>query len=269
MEANLRINEIIAQADALLAAGDDAGAEKMLVEAIDRYAQDEPDQVVAQSVLCNELGGFYRSRGIFDKGEEAYLRAKALLEQLRGYVSLADGPVSDSGCCACNPYSGCGDARQVSRSRREVFCANETTTSNYATVLNNLAGLYRMSGQLQKAADLFDRAIQVYETCSDSPSPDHIASSYNNKGLVYLDMRETDKARFMFLKAKEILERGGDYNFELGTTLSNLGFSCVMEKKYPEAAALFRQAEGLFERAGSREMVCSCQKILSQLEAGQ
>ncbi len=37
-------------------------------------------------------------------------------------------------------------------------------------------------------------------------------------------MKEVEQARAMFLKARKILETGGDYKFALGTTLSNRAF---------------------------------------------
>ena len=33
----------------------------------------------------------------------------------------------------------------------------------YATVLNNLAGVYRMTGQLEQAQELFQQALTCYE----------------------------------------------------------------------------------------------------------
>ncbi len=228
MNTEMDIKEIIAGIDALLQAGEDEKAEKELIQAIAQYTEVQPNHVVGQSILWNELGSFYRFRKIFDKGEEAYLKAKNLLESLREH-------------------------------------ADESINVNYATTLNNLAGLYRMSHQLQKAMEMFDRAIAVYEGCAGSVSPDYLASVYNNKGLVSLDMKEVEQARTMFLKARKILEAGGDYKFALGTTLSNLAFASVFEKKFSEAAAFLREAKVLFEEAGSHEMAQTCEEFLWKL----
>ena len=189
---------------------------------------------------------------------------------MREHVYIVDVP-EVAGCCACDALN-CGESRHEGgprkrQSHREIVYANESMTANYATTLNNLAGLYRMSRQFQKAADTFDMAIQVYEACREDVSPDYFASGYNNKGLVYLDMQDVDKARAMFLRAKEILEQDGAHPFALGTTISNLGFASVMGKKFLEAIELFQKAKALFEEARNPEMVQNCQKMLSQLEA--
>lgn len=258
------IKEVIARADAFQAAGEDGEAEKLLLEANEKYTEEAPDDVVGQSVLLNELGGFYRNRGFFGKGEEAYLRAKDLLEEIRGHAYTVDGPAPAPCCCACGGY-----VREEAQRHTEIVYTNERMTENYATTLNNLAGLYRMSGQLQKAADMFDAAIKIYEDCGERVSPDHLASGYNNKGLVYLDMQDADKARAMFLTAKAILERGGDYRFAFGTTISNLGFAAILEKKFSEAKERFQEAKALFEESGSSEMARNCEEMLSRLEAGK
>ena len=270
MSTERKIEEIIAEVDGLLEAGEDAKAEEGLLEAIAQYTAAQPGNVVGQSVLLNELGSFYRSRGSFVKGERAFLRAKALLEEIREHVCLVDGPDPAAGCCTCGPET-CGSPFGGGEGERhaEIIYANERMTANYATTLNNLAGLYRMTGQLEKALETFDAAIEVYENCPGKVAPDYLASGYNNKGLVYLDMRDAGRARAMFLRAKETLERGGDYKFAMGTTLSNLGFACVMEQKRPEAIAHFSQAKNLFEGAGNGEMARSCQELLSRLGAGQ
>lgn len=142
-----------------------------------------------------------------------------------------------------------------------------TMTINYATTLNNLAGLYRMDKQFKKAVDTFDAAIKVYENCKGDVLPDFLASCYSNKGLVYLDIQDVVQAKSMFLKAKEILEEGGDYKFALGTTISNLGFAFVMEKKFSEAIELFREAKALFAEVGNCEMAQNCEEFMAQLDS--
>lgn len=103
-------------------------------------------------------------------------------------------------------------------------------------------------------------------TMSDIPfDGDYLASVYNNKGLVYLDIQKTDQAKAMFLNAKKILEKSGDYKFAMGTTISNLGFAFIIENKASEATPLFEEAKKLFEEVGSGDMAQSCETLLIRL----
>lgn len=269
MDKEMNLTKKIAEIDALLEAGEEAKAEEELRKAITQYAEAEPDNIIGQCVLLNELGGFYRSRGVFDKGEEAYLKAKNLLEEIRCREYIVDGPAPVPGCCVCNPRAygaSCFETgTQTPQSHTEIIYENETMSVNYATTLNNLAGLYRMNKQFQKAIDTFDAAINVYENCGGDVSPDYLASVYNNKGLVYLDIQKTDQAKAMFLNAKKILEKSGDYKFAMGTTISNLGFAFIIENKASEATPLFEEAKKLFEEVGSGDMAQSCETLLIRL----
>lgn len=245
----MSMKEILAEIDALLSAGDDTKMEKRICEAISAYIEANPENVVGQSVLLNELGGFYRSHRIYDKGEEAYLKAKKLLEEIREHTYLAEKTVP-------------GGKQQV-----EVVFTNEIRGQNYATTLNNLAGLYRMAGKPEKAAETFDAAIAVYKKCKDKVAPDYLASVYSNKGLASLDLGDPAAAKTMFLKAKAILEKGGTYPFALGTTISNLGFAALMERQYDEAKKHFEKAKTLFVSCGAEKMVTHCTDILTRLGA--
>lgn len=268
MNAEMKMDEILAGIDALLAAGNDAKTEKALIDAIREYTEAHPDNTVGQSVLLNELGGFYRSRGVYDKGEKAYLKAKELLEEIHEYASIVDEPATFSGCYACNIQHSNDTGFKHGTDEHyipDVVCKDQTRTENYATTLNNLAGLYRLDQQLQKAADTFDAAISVYENCEGAVNADHFASVYNNKGLLFLDQQDAAEARAMFLRAKELLENGGEYPLALGTTSFNLGFAAIMEKQYDEAAEYFKEAKILFESVDAKEMVKKCEGLLSRL----
>lgn len=273
MDNEMNIREVIARIDTLLQAGEDEKAEKELVDAIAGFASVEPDNIIGQSILLNELGGFYRGRGIFDKGEEAYLKAKSLLEEIKCYECVVDAPVPALGDCACNAQALSKLCLEKDygepQPHTEIIYGNESMTINYATTLNNLAGLYRMSGQLQKAVETFDAAIEVYENCEEYVPAEYLASVYSNKGLVYLDMQKTSQAKDLFLNAKEILEKSGEYTSSLGTTLSNLGAAFMIEKNVSEATTLFKKAKTLFEKVGDSAMAQSCETLLTQLGVGE
>ena len=108
MNTQTNINAIVAEVNALVKAGEDAKAEERLIASIAEHTEAEPNDPVGQSVLLNELGGFYRSRGAFEKGEKAYLKAAALLKEsmlLFGFSSILlprlaspDGPMIVGAC---------------------------------------------------------------------------------------------------------------------------------------------------------------------------
>ncbi len=266
----MNVNELIAELDELLRKGDDAVTEAWLVETTAKFVETEPENVMGISVLFNELGSFYRARNILDKGEEAFLNAKAVLEETRGYTYILDGPAPE-GCCSCstnqplNYDAAASCTGEEPKTHTEIVFTNESTTANYATTLNNLAGLYRMQGRFDEAAEMFDAAIAVYSECGNAKK-DFFASAYNNKGLVYLDKRDTEAAKACFNKALEIM---GDESFDSarGTTYANIGSADILAKDYRAALADFNMALPFFLKEGNAAMAASCEGIIKQLQA--
>jgi len=176
--------EVFAEYDRNAALMNDQELEAWLNETLGAFQREHPEDFIGQSAILNELGGFYRSRGIYDKGEQAFLLAKGLLESIHDYESL-----------------------------------------DYATTLNNLAGLYRLTGEFDKALELFNEAQRIYESSENPAPPEVYASCFNNKGLVYQDMKRYAEARACFEKALGLVEKLPNNGYVLATTLSNLAFA--------------------------------------------
>lgn len=66
-------------------------------------------------------------------------------------------------------------------------------TAAYATVLNNLAGTYRMAGNYQMAEQLFQKSIALYQLLAMEDSYPY-ASALNNLSLCYTAMGQQEKA---------------------------------------------------------------------------
>jgi tetratricopeptide (TPR) repeat protein len=85
-----------------------------------------------------------------------------------------------------------------------------------ATVLNNIADIFRKKGDLDKALEYFNESLRLKTNEEDK------APTYNNIALVYVDKRDYKRAIEYFKKALEIAERYGDYHAS-GITMLNLG----------------------------------------------
>ena len=78
------------------------------------------------------------------------------------------------------------------------------TEGNYATTLNNLAGLYRLSGNFERSAEYFARCREIYEAMPQLPV-DVLASVCNNLGLLHLDARRYAEALEEFGRAEAMI----------------------------------------------------------------
>lgn len=68
--------------------------------------------------------------------------------------------------------------------KRLVFVHIGDKTVQYATVLNNLAGTYRLAGKYEEAADLFNESALIYSTTIGKDNS-YYCSILNNLALVY------------------------------------------------------------------------------------
>ena len=74
---------------------------------------------------------------------------------------------------------------------------------DYATSLNNLAGLYKSMGEYAKAEPLYRQALEIRRRVLGEEHPDY-ATSLNNLAVLYESMGEYAKAEPLYRQALEI-----------------------------------------------------------------
>lgn len=95
---------------------------------------------------------------------------------------------------------------------------------NYATTINNLAGLYRLSGDFEESKELFAICREIYADLPGVPA-DILASSCNNLGLLHLDKREFSEALEEFQRAEEIIAQVPENAYVHAVTAGNMGYA--------------------------------------------
>ena len=182
----------------------DEELEIWLISQCEIAAQEHPEDRRMISAMYNELGAFYKHRGILDKAEEAFLKAKELWE-------------------------------------------TQEKDANYATIINNLAGNYRMRGNFNEAIALFQQAIEVYQQYPETPK-ELSSSAFNNLALVYLDTGRFREAADMLQAAYDAMKDIPDCYFEKATAFANMAvayYKCgetdLMEEKLQMADELYQE----------------------------
>lgn len=197
------IPELQKEIDGLYAAGDSDALEARLLEMCAEYDESLPESFISRSILYNELGSFYRGKARYEEGEKAFLKAKDLIEECRDEV-LLEG-------------------------------------ANYATTLNNLAGLYRMSGQFEESLRYFRQAQAIYDR---NPDTDYktLASCHNNIALLYIRTGEADKALAELSTAARMINGKPGNEYVTTVTISNTAFALRKAGRIREAADKMKEA---------------------------
>jgi tetratricopeptide (TPR) repeat protein len=132
----------------------------------------------------------------------------------------------------------------------------------FASSLNNMALVYKESGQTTKALNYYEEALKVYEETAGADHPSTIAVLANT-GLLYARMAETTRGveRLTVLDtAHDYLERAlqlrKDVFFQaapiVSVTMTHLGNVKRLQRAFPAAEALYQSAiERLADKPGT------------------
>lgn len=229
--------EIIKELDAKSKSLPFEEVEEWLLDACGAFRAENPGKLRELGALYSEVGSFYRNRGKFDKGERAYREALGFYDQAK---EITDGDAGSS-----------DGARDV----------------DYATTVNNFAGLYRMRGDYETAIGMFRDAQEAYRRIPHAPAGLY-ASSFNNLGITYLEMKEYEKALDEFAKAQQILTAASGEDYFMGSVLGNVALVRYEQDDFVAAAEKMREAAACYTASGEagKPAAEKCLATAQQLE---
>lgn len=180
-----------------------------------------------------------------------------LSEQLKQAVSE-----NDFGAMVSILNEMLGFARETSRYDKCEIYGNQALklienspykgTISHATTLLNVANAMRAAGKLEESLAGYERAEQIYN--EQLPAKDYqFASFYNNKGLLYEEMQEYEKAACAFEQALDIVSAYEGNEYYQAVSYANLANAKVMLKSYDEAQEYAGNAIVLFDSLEVRD----------------
>lgn len=122
----------------------------------------------------------------------------------------------------------------------------------YATLLNNMAGTYRLMGRPAEAAELFRRAIGIYQGQKAENSYAFV-SVLNNISLAYQELGQLEDAADNLERALCMLRRMPGYLHEEAVTCHNLTALYHRMERREDAQRYLELALAAFEDCGGEE----------------
>lgn len=130
-----------------------------------------------------------------------------------------------------------------------------------ASACNNLAELYRVKKELDKAEPLYLEAISILEE-SFGPDDIRVGAALHNLGQFYLVQRKLEKARACYEHALKIKRRVlGEGHPDYADTMYHLGTVLFLEGKEKDAEALVRGSVRILEEAGLGESLTCLRRL--------
>ncbi|MDD5036335.1 MAG: tetratricopeptide repeat protein [Methylococcaceae bacterium] len=220
--------EQIQQAQAALAKGESAAAEKLFAEALKRGQENAAE-------AAYHLGELAYNRIDYAAADDYYRQAVALQPNNPIYLNAA-GFIADT----IGHYS---QAEPLYRRSLAIFEKVLGPDHPYvAKSLNNLAELYRMQGRYAQAAPLFQRSLTIFEKALGPEHPD-VATSLNNLAGLYQAQGQYAQAAPLFQRSLAIREKtlGPDHP-DIAESLNNLAGLYKALGQYAQAAPLHRRS---------------------------
>ena len=173
------VQEIFNELDKMLKEKTDREVIDWLVEQTQTFMAENPNDLVGQSALFSEIGGFYRARGIYDASESAFLHAKTLLESM-GATS------SGNYATVLNNLAGLYRLTKDYDKAIEFFDKAIDIYENldfvppdvHASVYNNKGLVYQDQGEYYKAGKCFGAALEIIVNTPNNTYP--LATTYSN-----------------------------------------------------------------------------------------
>ena len=235
----MNINEVLNEYDAIEATHDFDRIEAFLITKIGE-AENEPD-IASAITLYNEIIGFYRETGAFQKAIDNCARLLGLLENsgIKGSVEYATSLLNIANACRA-----AGLLKESLTYFTEVKRIYDESLSpddfKYAPLYNNLALLFQEMGDHESATDTLKKALVLAKS---QPGEDiKVAISHTNLAMSLLKNNEYDEAVYNLEEAFKIFDSKPEPDYHYGAALSAMAEAKYMAGDYASSASYYEKA---------------------------
>lgn len=201
----------------------------------------------AMLTLYNEIIGFYRETGQYDKSIENCHKAIALMDDMGLYGTIAYATTLLN---VANAHRAAGLLNESLDYYNKVFpiYAKQLAPDDmyYASLYNNLSLLYQEMGNFAAARDQLENALGIVESKPDAVF--EVAVTHANLANTCIELGEDEKAKKHALKAIEIFDSIGVDDAHYSAALSALGSLYFMEKDYENALSAMEKSRSCVEK---------------------
>ncbi|MBN2181110.1 MAG: tetratricopeptide repeat protein [Sedimentisphaerales bacterium] len=195
------------------------------------------------SRLMNQLGLYFKTKGLFSKAEPLYLRSLKIEEASLGKdhpkIAIHLNNLSIL-------YRETNRLKEAEPLMKRALKINEASFGNdhpkIAIPLNNLAQLYQDTGHLKEAEPLMKRALKIDEASFGKDHPS-VARDLNNLAMLYKATDRLKEAEPLMQRVIKIFKKAlGDNHPNVAAALNNLAQLLQATNRLTEAEPLMKRA---------------------------
>lgn len=213
--------------------------------------------------LCNELGGVYRVRTLYAKGEELFTKALGYLRQCQLEGTPGHGTTLLNYATLLTAAGRSGEAAGLFAQAAAVFEAlGDGESYSVASLHNNISSLYLQQKEFDKALEHTQAALRLLAGKRDCEDEEGV--TYTIRAQIFTQMRQLDEALSALEHAENAFRRCSDPSpVHQGAMYSAWGDTLYLQGRYNEAKARYHQALPLAEQSTGQSR--SCATILRSL----
>ncbi len=235
----MNISEVLNEYDAIEATHDLERIEAFLINKINE-AEKEQD-IASEITLYNEIIGFYRETGAFQKSIDNCAKLLGLLETsgIKGSVEYATSLLNIANACRA-----AGLLKESLTYFNEVKRIYDESLSpddfKYAPLYNNLALLFQEMGDFESAKDTLKKALALAK--SQTGEDIKVAISHTNLAMSLLKNNEYDEAMYNLEEAFKIFDSKPEPDYHYGAALSAMAEAKYMAGDFASSAEYYEKA---------------------------
>ncbi len=217
----MNINEIFAHIDELFENKQTEKVEPYLLSCLEDAEREGRADIIIP--ICNELGGFYRALGRYQKGVPLYQKALQALEEL-GLANTEHHATTLINYATNYAVKGEAETALVIFSEAADIFSRLGISADYriATLYNNMSILCQDMEDFDKAIEYLSNALDILNQLSDSEI--EVAVTYTNMAQILLKTGQLDESLSAVKKSLEIFDSSsGDSDVHYSGAIETLG----------------------------------------------
>lgn len=164
-----------------------------------------------------------------------------------------------------NVYYKSGSYKEAEDHLTQAMDLKKTLGFQDAGDLNNLALVYKATGDFEKATQYAVEGLEYYKSKNNEGG---IANSLLLLGGIALKSKVFDQALSYYEEARSLIEKAGD-RYKLAAVIGNLGLVAKEQKSYDKAYAYLKEALKISHEDGYEEFTANQLAYLGELAAEQ
>ena len=212
---------------------------------------------VQYATVLNNMAGTCRLMGHFDDALQLFHMAEQIYAHAGEEQSYAYASVLNNMSLVYRELEDLQPAIEYLEKALAIIQTMPNTQQEIAITYNNLAAMYRLADDTEKAKHCVNLAIEFFEQCREEENVHYAAGLNSLAGFLYAE-HDDERALELYQKSAQYTKRFFGENIEYGITCRNMYWVYERLGKRTEAVQTLEKAREIFARVLGEDDARTC-----------